>query len=296
MKHILAKIYFPKQKLTSVNGKLFKIQNNNISFLRKILLDTCHFSINDDGQSWELVFFKDTSYEQNIFIKFSDLTHTETGNIKDKIKTESLNYNQYKYLYSACCLIDQNKEKELTEIAERLSISVRGSKAIKENHFLEHASHYDHIDGKGLSFFTHIPEQEAITFKRSILLLSLAYAYLEAIASLNDELSKTIAQEPTNVSLLQDIYIKAIKFNGIFFYNQPVLHDRTTLAETWERINSNLGINKANQELLNKLSNAHYILNLDKEQKQQKKQFIINVIFAIAGVLIGAAQLFPLFK
>ncbi|MFZ7198264.1 hypothetical protein [Avibacterium avium] len=292
MKHIVARIYLPKQELSPTNKASLKIQNNNILFLRQTLLEACHFSISDDKNSWELVFFKDTSYKQHIFVKFLDISHIETKNINETIKKSSPDYKQYNHLYSACCLID---EKELNQVSERLSISVRESKSIKENHFLEHTSHHDHIDGKGFSFFTHLPKQVG-NFERSILLLSLAYAYLEAMAVLNDELSKTIAREPTNVSLLQDIYIKATKFNGIFFYNQPVLHDKTTLAEVWERINNTLGITKANQELLNKLSNAHYILNLDKEQKQQKKQFIINIIFALAGILIGAAQLSPFFK
>lgn len=279
MKEILVNIYKSREIINTQNYTELKIQNNNIKFLRGVLLENCKFVIDSD-KNWILKFFVGKSYEQNIMIKFNE---------------GRTNYKGYEHLSSMCMTIDENGFSE--NIAENLSLSIRSSKAVKMNNFLEYPSHFEHIDGRGISFFSKIPEQE-YNFHRQIILFSLAYAYLSAIEAISEKLSQMANCDDCNIDALNELYIEATKFNAIFFFHQPVLIKNSSLVETWKYIDRVFEVNNSSKELLEQLSNIHYILNLDAENKRniqekikQNRQNRWNIFFAIIGILIAIVEI-----
>ncbi|MGC6405554.1 hypothetical protein ACNO7K_03790, partial [Bisgaard Taxon 45] len=196
---------------------------------------------------------------------------------------------------SLCMVINENGFND--SIAEQLSLSLRASKAIKKNDFTEYPSHLEHIDGRGISFFSKIPEQK-YNFQRQIILYSLAYSYLSAIEMISNELAQMVNCTNCNIDTLNQLYIEATKFNAIFFFHQPVLIKNPSLTETWKYIDKVLEINNSSNELLEQLSNVHYILNLDAENKRniqekrkQDKQNFWNILFAIIGIAIAITEI-----
>lgn len=281
MKEILVKLYKSKSTITENSFQELKIQNNNIKFMKEVLLENSNFFIDKNG-NWLLSFFVGKNYEQNLFVTFNN--------------NQILNYNEFDYLSSMAMVIDENGFNE--RLAEKLSLSIRNSKAIKISDFKEYPSHFEHIDGRGISFFSRINDQE-YNFQRQIILYALAYAYLSAIESISNQLAKNINNNNSNIIELNQLYIEATKFNSTFLFHQPVLVKNASLVESWKYIDSTLEINISANELLEQLSNVHYILNLDadnkrriEEQKKQDKQEKWNFAFAIIGILIAIIQIF----
>lgn len=276
MEHETFIIYKTDRKIDISSLNQLKI-GGKIGFLREILL--VNSDLLEDGKGgWILNFFKGKPYEQHIYVSSS-----------------KLDFKVFKKLTTAS-FICSNEFRDVD--AENLSISVRGSKSIKKCDFIEYPSHYAHIDGRGLSFFSKIENQKD-NFYRQIILLSLAYAYLGAIEYISNNLSQKVNCASCDIDELNKLYIETAKFNSIFLFHQPVLIDKASLTEAWKEIDRVFEIDVSSKELLEQLSNVHYILNLDSENKKlaqekekQSKQEKWNLFFAIIGIILAAIELF----
>lgn len=127
----------------------------------------------------------------------------------------------------------------------------------------------------------------------------MAYAYLGAIEYISNNLSQKVNCANCDIDELNKLYIEAAKFNSIFLFHQPVLIDKASLTETWKEIDRVFEIDVSSKELLEQLSNVHYILNLDSENKRvtqekekQSKQEKWNLCFAIIGIALAVIELF----
>lgn len=249
-KSITAKIY----KITEypdVNELCeLKINNSNILFLRSVLLSNNKFYEDKNG-NWLLMFFIGEKYEQSIFVDFSKI---------------ELDYKKYSILSVSKLIIDDSFFNDA--IAEEISVEIRKSKAIKKNDFIEYPSHYEHVDGRGMGFYSRIPEQE-YNFKRRLILLALAHAYLGAIENISNRLSECICCQD-DVDKLRQLYIEATKFKAVFLFHQPVVMRNISLIETWKYLDNVFDINKNSDELLEQLSSVHYILNLNEDKKRKE--------------------------
>lgn len=279
-KSITAKIY----KITEypdVNELCeLKINNSNILFLRSVLLSNNKFYEDKNG-NWLLMFFIGEKYEQSIFVDFSKI---------------ELDYKKYSILSVSKLIIDDSFFNDA--IAEEISVEIRKSKAIKKNDFIEYPSHYEHIDGRGMGFYSRISNQE-YNFSRRLILLALAYAYLGAIENISNRLSECICCQSDDIEKLRQLYIEATKFKAVFLFHQPVLMKNVSLIETWKYLDKVFDINSASDELLEQLSSVHYILNLDDDKKRKniedlkiKRQEKWNMLFTMLGILIGLIELF----
>ncbi|WP_314885963.1 hypothetical protein [Aggregatibacter segnis] len=257
-----------------------KINNSNILFLRSVLLSNNSFYEDKNG-NWLLKFFLGEQYEQVIFIDFSQ---------------KELSYKNLQVLSLSKLIIDDSAFDDL--LAEEISLEIRKSKAIRKHHFIEYPSHYEHIDGRGMGFYSRIPEQE-YNFSRRLILLALAYAYLGAIENISNRLSECICCQSDNIEKLRQLYIEATKFKAVFLFHQPVLMKNVSLIETWKYLDKVFDINSASDELLEQLSSVHYILNLDDDKKRKniedlkiKRQEKWNMLFTMLGIFIGLIELF----
>ena len=257
-----------------------KINNSNILFLRSVLLSNNSFYEDENG-NWLLKFFLGEQYEQVIFIDFSQ---------------KELSYKNLQVLSLSKLIIDDSAFDDL--LAEEISLEIRKSKAIRKHHFIEYPSHYEHIDGRGMGFYSRIPEQES-NFSSRIILLALAYAYLGAIENISNRLSECICCQSDNIEKLRQLYIEATKFKAVFLFHQPVLMKNVSLIETWKYLDKVFDINSASDELLEQLSSVHYILNLDDDKKRKniedlkiKRQEKWNMLFTMLGIFIGLIELF----
>ena len=257
-----------------------KINNSNILFLRSVLLSNNSFYEDENG-NWLLKFFLGEQYEQVIFIDFSQ---------------KELSYKNLQVLSLSKLIIDDSAFDDL--LAEEISLEIRKSKAIRKHHFIEYPSHYEHIDGRGMGFYSRIPEQE-YNFSRRLILLALAYAYLGAIENISNRLSECICCQSDNIEKLRQLYIEAPKFIAVFLFHQPVLMKNVSLIETWKYLDKVFDINSASDELLDQLSSVHYILNLDDDKKRKniedlkiKRQEKWNMLFTMLGIFIGLIELF----
>ena len=257
-----------------------KINNSNILFLRSVLLSNNSFYEDKNG-NWLLKFFLVEQYEQVIFIDFSQ---------------KELSYKNLQVLSLSKLIIDDSAFDDL--LAEEISLEIRKSKAIRKHHFIEYPSHYEHIDGRGMGFYSRIPEQE-YNFSRRLILLALAYAYLGAIENISNRLSECICCQSDNIEKLRQLYIEATKFKAVFLFHQPVLMKNVSLIETWKYLDKVFDINSASDELLEQLSSVHYILNLDDDKKRKniedlkiKRQEKWNMLFTMLGIFIGLIELF----
>ena len=257
-----------------------KINNSNILFLRSVLLSNNSFYEDENG-NWLLKFFLGEQYEQVIFIDFSQ---------------KELSYKNLQVLSLSKLIIDDSAFDDL--LAEEISLEIRKSKAIRKHHFIEYSSHYEHIDGRGMGFYSRIPEQE-YNFSRRLILLALAYAYLGAIENISNRLSECICCQSDNIEKLRQLYIEATKFKAVFLFHQPVLMKNVSLIETWKYLDKVFDINSASDELLEQLSSVHYILNLDDDKKRKniedlkiKRQEKWNMLFTMLGIFIGLIELF----
>ena len=59
-------------------------------------------------------------------------------------------------------------------------------------------------------------------FKRRLILLALAHAYLGAIENISNRLSESICCQD-DVDKLRQLYIEATKFKAVFLFHQPVV-------------------------------------------------------------------------
>ena len=257
-----------------------KINNSNILFLRSVLLSNNSFYEDKNG-NWLLKFFLGEQYEQVIFIDFSQ---------------KELSYKNLQVLSLSKLIIYDSAFDDL--LAEEISLEIRKSKAIRKHHFIEYPSHYEHIDGRGMGFYSRIPEQE-YNFSRRLILLALAYAYLGAIENISNRLSECICCQSDNIEKLRQLYIEATKFKAVFLFHQPVLMKNVSLIETWKYLDKVFDINSASDELLEQLSSVHYILNLDDDKKRKniedlkiKRQEKWNMLFTMLGIFIGLIELF----
>lgn len=257
-----------------------KINNSNILFLRSVLLSNNSFYEDENG-NWLLKFFLGEQYEQVIFIDFSQ---------------KELSYKNLQVLSLSKLIIDDSAFDDL--LAEEISLEIRKSKAIRKHHFIEYPSHYEHIDGRGMGFYSRIPEQE-YNFSRRLILLALAYAYLGAIENISNRLSECICCQSDDIEKLRQLYIEATKFKAVFLFHQPVLMKNVSLIETWKYLDKVFDINSASDELLEQLSSVHYILNLDDDKKRKniedlkiKRQEKWNMLFTMLGIFIGLIELF----
>lgn len=276
MKHETFIIYKTDKQFDSASLKQLQI-GGKISFLRETLLINSDF-LEDEKGNWILAFFKGKPYQQNIYVS-----------------SDNLDFKLFKKLTTASFICDS----EFSDIdAEKLSMSIRCSKSIKKCDFIEYPSHYAHIDGRGLSFFSKIENQKD-NFYRQIVLLSLAYAYLGAIEYISNKLSQKVNCTNCDIDELNSLYIEAAKFSSIFLFHQPVLLDKASLTEAWKEIDKVFEIDVSSKELLEQLSNVHYILNLDSEKKwvaqekeKQYKQEKWNLCFAMIGIVLAIIELF----
>ena len=257
-----------------------KINNSNILFLRSVLLSNNSFYEDENG-NWLLKFFLGEQYEQVIFIDFSQ---------------KELSYKNLQVLSLSKLIIDDSAFDDL--LAEEISLEIRKSKAIRKHHFIEYSSHYEHIDGRGMGFYSRIPDQE-YNFSRRLILLALAYAYLGAIENISNRLSECICCQSDDIEKLRQLYIEATKFKAVFLFHQPVLMKNVSLIETWKYLDKVFDINSASDELLEQLSSVHYILNLDDDKKRKniedlkiKRQEKWNMLFTMLGIFIGLIELF----
>ena len=257
-----------------------KINNSNILFLRSVLLSNNSFYEDENG-NWLLKFFLGEQYEQVIFIDFSQ---------------KELSYKNLQVLSLSKLIIDDSAFDDL--LAEEISLEIRKSKAIRKHHFIEYPSHYEHIDGRGMGFYSRIPDQE-YNFSRRLILLALAYAYLGAIENISNRLSECICCRSDDIEKLRQLYIEATKFKAVFLFHQPVLMKNVSLIETWKYLDKVFDINSASDELLEQLSSVHYILNLDDDKKRKniedlkiKRQEKWNMLFTMLGIFIGLIELF----
>ncbi|MCQ9123866.1 hypothetical protein [Rodentibacter caecimuris] len=292
MKHYVVKIYKSVGKINSNSLKKLEI-GGKIGFLKQVILSSSRF-LKEDNKNWHLKFFCQSSYEQYIVVKIIDIPEsTPNEKLKDIVDSERLDYREYDELSTLSCIL-QDCEMN-SNIAERLSLSVRGSKSIKCNDFTQRPSHYNHIDGRGLSFFSRITNQED-NFKRQIILVSLAYAYLGAIEYIGNQLAEAVNDTYDDIKKLRELYINTAKFNSTFFFHQPVLIKNPSLTEIWKKIDKTLDVNASSGELLEQLANVHYILNLDNERNAKVLQDRWNKWFSILGIFISILGLFELFK
>ena len=257
-----------------------KINNSNILFLRSVLLSNNSFYEDENG-NWLLKFFLGEQYEQVIFIDFSQ---------------KELSYKNLQVLSLSKLIIDDSAFDDL--LAEEISLEIRKSKAIRKHHFIEYPSHYEHIDGRGMGFYSRIPDQE-YNFSRRLILLALAYAYLGAIENISNRLSECICCQSDDIEKLRQLYIEATKFKAVFLFHQPVLMKNVSLIETWKYLDKVFDINSASDELLEQLSSVNYILNLDDDKKRKniedlkiKRQEKWNMLFTMLGIFIGLIELF----
>lgn len=315
MDHIVAKIYRPKNmELVQADGVPLEI-GGKIGFLRDILLRNSDFVVDKQGD-WILQFFINKDYKQTFIVKFFDLTDINDSDIKGYLRDKDKKLQELEGLSIATCIGGNVFD---SRVAERLSLSVRGSKAIKKEDYFEGGFHSHYIDGKGLSFFSGITEKKlsdkgekidsSAQFKRYVLLLSLAYAYLGVAEHFGNTLASCLTIDNSNqpsektVEKLQNLYIEMARFSAIFLFRQPVKLSRSSLVHVWQTIDDSLCVNNTAEELFSKLANIHYILNVDKEGKllikekeQQKKQDRINITFTIIGIIISLVGLLELFK
>ena len=207
-----------------------KINNSNILFLRSVLLSNNSFYEDENG-NWLLKFFLGEQYEQVIFIDFSQ---------------KELSYKNLQVLSLSKLIIDDSAFDDL--LAEEISLEIRKSKAIRKHHFIEYPSHYEHIDGRGMGFYSRIPDQE-YNFSRRLILLALAYAYLGAIENISNRLSECICCQSDDIEKLRQLYIEATKFKAVFLFHQPVLMKNVSLIETWKYLDKVLDINSASKRI-----------------------------------------------
>ena len=279
-KRITARMYKVTECQESNKFHELKINNSNILFLRSVLLSNNSFYEDENG-NWLLKFFLGEQYEQVIFIDFSQ---------------KELSYKNLQVLSLSKLIIDDSAFDDL--LAEEISLEIRKSKAIRKHHFIEYPSHYEHIDGRGMGFYSRIPDQE-YNFSRRLILLALAYAYLGAIENISNRLSECICCQSNDIEKLRQLYIEATKFKAVFLFHQPVLMKNVSLIETWKYLDKVFDINSASDELLEQLSSVHYILNLDDDKKRKniedlkiKRQEKWNMLFTMLGIFIGLIELF----
>lgn len=296
MKHYVVKIYKSIKKINTDNLTSLEI-GGRIGFLKNILLKNSKF-LKENENSWYLNFFFNSRYEQQLVVKIIEIpANLPREELQSVIDSKKLDYKTHDELSTLSCIF-QDCEMN-SDIAEKLSLSIRGSKSIKCNDFIENPSHYHHVDGRGLSFFSRITNQED-NFKRQIILVSLAYAYLGAIEDIRTQLAEQVNDKVnnkiSNIEELRKLYINSAKFNSTLFFQQPVLIKNSSLTEVWKKIDEALSVNLSSKELFEQLANVHNILELDADKKKQKIQVCWNWFFSILGIFIGILSLFELFK
>lgn len=219
------------------------IDGNAIKFLHSSLLRQCEFLQREDldgASQWRLTFFKNSPYEISIHLHFFEALPVTTPVSIGKSIWLEINYQSTEVDYQACL--------------DSASFWLRESATLGARMFEEESMRHVAVDNKGIAFIS--PRNQESTFSRSLILQALAYAYLEIIADLSQQLASALA----NGFSMREIYLKLVMFNAQCFLHFPVVADAVALPRIWDKLRDKFNIDRVNKELTRQVHDLSQIL------------------------------------
>ncbi len=262
------------------------INRNEVKFLRQSILSDSRFFIDQEG-NWHLRFFVDTEFEQRLFVRFLIADNVES------LREQQTQQHAYalKYLTRLVFSYLPNKGKDIGSHVLQASKILKDSESITEQHLFKTDYYCGYIDGRGeifLSIFNH-----DANFKRHTILHALAQAYMLAMSQLKHRLRPSLVGQG-DIRALRAVYQDFVRFNANCFYMQPVLYDRPSMCEAWQRIDDAYRVCAENRELLEKIKSVHFLLDLENSEKEAEhressnaKMSQLSITIAVVGVIIA---------
>jgi|LSQX01.3.fsa_nt_gb hypothetical protein len=283
----LVEIYPSSGELES-NLLPLTINHNEVRFLRQSILSDSRFSIDQDG-NWHLRFFVDTEFEQRLFVRFLVADNVEALR---KQQAQQRDYNlKFKYLTRLVFSHLPTKEKEIDSQVLQASRILKDTESITEQHLFKTDYYRGYIDGRGEIFLSKYANDA--NFKRHTILHALAQAYMLAMSQLKHRLRPSLVGQG-DIRVLRAVYQDFVRFNANCFYMQPVLYDRPSMCEAWQRIDDAYRVCAENRELFEKIKSVHFLLDLENSEKEAEhreksnaKMSQLSITIAVVGVIIA---------
>lgn len=222
-----------------------RIDDKNIGFLIKPLLEHCCFKQSRNRMAWCLTFFKDSAFESSITIFFN-----ESG--------EGLHDPK-------ACWIDASEQREHRSHEAKVSYFLRGSgtKSIEDTTYVRGQTRLL-VDRENMVLLCPHHQQ----FERIILCQALVLAYKDVLTTCMFELTRCI--KSGNETQLITLYEDVLRFNAADYFSHPVDQQRShELYDIWEGLSRHCRLNELRQELTQQLTD---VANLIKEQRSQNEQ------------------------
>lgn len=168
---------------------------------------------------------------------------------------------------------------------------IRGTHSMEFDTLDRHSDRFIHVDGRGTCLFSPNSWHQA-TFKRQVILLALAKAYLLGM----NEIMNGLAAHCENSDRLHQLYKSALIFNAKYFFANPVKINRYDALQLWQGIRNCTMVDDINREITQQLSAVNHILSEEEENQQMKSELRLNKRIGWLGIAIGMLSLISLFE
>lgn len=277
----LPRAYILKRDDAKEQGTPLKIGGNNVSLFLDPLINGSSFLSSSGGTRWDLSFFLNSPFTQNLVVKFD----IEKASGKNVLGRAILLKNGD----------DPTKNKDLTEAASRF---LRDSRTLTFSKGIELTSKRFMIaDRRGLAYFSDASPQ----FERIVLCLSLAIAYEQVISKCIADLARQVKNFESDEILV--LYEDILRFNASDYFSQPVLLENHEIFNAWREIANHFNLTPLSQELRQQLSDVAMLLTEKQrhaeERKNKKRNLwlgLLGVFFAFMSVCLTAVSLISLLQ
>lgn len=173
------------------------------------------------------------------------------------------------------------------------SLFMRGSKSLLQETLAPMSGKDNwHMDGRGAIFVS--PYEAMPQPRRVMLLIMLALAYQLALNQISEKLAEIVQlpESADNIRRLDELYLKAAKFNAQFYFSAPVQVNRYATYQAWETIGQVYQLEREYQETNTQLEQVHRILNYHHQKMEQQLLAKRNRIIKWFGAILTLASLF----
>lgn len=284
------------------NWQPLRINGNDVRFLIDILCNQSTF--HDITQNvWRLDFFEQSPFRQVLYVSVIEVTISKTELAtheqrqqwakqlrKQAFKQIKNHLPEPRDVVQATFVETEQYEPNKVEVLTASQL-IRGTNSMEFDTLDRHSDRFIHVDGRGTCLFS-TSEWHKYTFKRQVILLGLAKAYLLAM----NEIMNGLATHCEDTTTLPPLYKNALIFNAKYFFANPVKVNRYDAFQLWQGIRRCTMVDDINREITQQLKAVHQILSEEEETKQMKSELRLNKRVGWLGVAIGMLSLISLFE
>ncbi|NIA54725.1 hypothetical protein HAV22_13875 [Massilia sp. TW-1] len=225
-----------------------QINDGNIAFFTRPVMETSEFLSSDDGKVWQLKFFINSAFEKTLFVDFN-----APGDVPA--------------LGRASWYDNKHKASNDERLIPAASVFLRDSDTLTLARAEELTANRTLLaDRDGFAYFSGDSDQ----FKRIVLCQALAIAYVQVITTCMADTTRSVLNNRTDETIA--LYENILRFNAAYYFTLPVLVGRHELFAAWRVLCDHYHLKVLSQELTQQLSDVAALLSGQREKQQAEDE------------------------